>query len=290
MRPRRSVLYMPGSNERALEKAKTLAADSLILDLEDAVAPEAKDKARTQAGDAVRDGGFGRREVAIRINGLDTPYGLADLEMAATVRPDAILIPKVQTPDDINQVRAELAERPRGGPIQLWAMIETPLAILNIREIAAQAADEAAPLSCFVLGTNDLVKETRVRPGPDRMPLIPWLATTLAAGRAFGLDVIDGVYNNLHNQEGFRAECEQGRALGMDGKTLIHPGQIDICNEVFSPSPEEVEWARKVVAAFNLPENRDKGAIQVEGQMVERLHAESASRVIAIAELVANSG
>lgn len=289
MQPRRSVLYMPGSNARALEKAKTLPADSLILDLEDAVAPDAKEMARKQVSEAVRAGGFGRREVVIRINGLGTPYAEADLEAAAEAKPDAILVPKVQSPDDIARIRFHLAGRTGSATIPLWAMIETPLAILNIKEVAGAARDASTPLTCFILGTNDLVKETRVQPGADRMPLLSWLLMVVAAGRAFGIDVIDGVYNDLQNAGGFKAECEQGRALGMDGKTLIHPNQIEICNAAFSPSADEVAWSRRVVEAFTLPENAGKGAISLDGRMVELLHAEIAKRTLAIADAVSAS-
>ena len=283
MRPRRSVLYMPGSNARALEKAKTLAADALILDLEDAVAPDAKEVARKQVCDAVKAGGFGPREVTIRVNGLKTPYGPADFAAALEAKPDAILLPKVESPADL-----EGARRAAGtANIPLWAMIETPLAILNLKEIAAAAASPALPLTCFILGTNDLVKATRVKPQEDRTPLLAWLSLTVAAGRAFGVSVVDGVYNALSDEAGFHAECVQGRALGMDGKTLIHPNQIAVCNDVFSPSAEEVAAARKIVEAFDLPENKGKGAISLDGRMVELLHAEIARETLTLAEAIA---
>ena len=287
MRPRRSVLYMPGSNARALEKAKTLPADSLILDLEDAVAPEAKDMAREQVCGAVKAGGFGSREVIIRINGFATPYGGLDFVSALEAKPDAILLPKVETPGDLEHARISA---PSDCKIALWAMIETPLSIFNLKDIAKAAASLELPLTCFVLGTNDLIKATRVHPGADRLPLVAWLSLAVAAARAFGLTVVDGVYNAISDEAGFRAECVQGRALGMDGKTLIHPSQIAPCNEVFSPSAEEVASARKIVKAFALPENQGKGAISLDGRMVELLHAEIARQTLAIFEAIAAKG
>jgi citrate lyase subunit beta / citryl-CoA lyase len=287
MRPRRSVLYMPGSNARALEKAKTLPADALILDLEDAVAPGAKEMARTQVCEAVKAGGFGPREVVIRINGFATPYGLADFAAALDAKPDAILIPKVETPEDLEHARKNA---PSDCKIALWAMIETPLAIFNLKEIVQAAASAELPLTCFVLGTNDLVKATRAQMQADRLPVIAWLSLTVAAARACGLTVLDGVYNSLSDEAGLRAECLQGRALGMDGKTLIHPNQIAACNEVFSPSAEEIAAARKIADAFALPENQGKGAINLDGRMVELLHAEIARQTLAIAEAIAARG
>ncbi|HZV21105.1 MAG TPA: CoA ester lyase [Hyphomicrobiales bacterium] len=287
MRPRRSVLYMPGSNARAIEKAKTLPADALILDLEDAVAPDAKDVARSQVCKAVQEGGFGKREVAIRINGFATPYGPADFAAAIEAKPDAILLPKVEMPLVLEHARKNA---PADCKIALWAMIETPLAILNLKEIAEAAASAELPLTCFVLGTNDLIKAARIQPQADRMPLIAWLSLTVAAARAFGLSVIDGVYNSISDEAGFRAECLQGRALGMDGKTVIHPSQVGPCNEIFSPSQEEIAAARRIVEAFALPENRGKGAISLDGRMVELMHAEMARQTIAIAEAIAAAG
>jgi citrate lyase subunit beta/citryl-CoA lyase len=277
---------MPGSNSRAIEKAKTLAADALILDLEDAVASDAKESARAQVCEAVRAGGFGSREVAIRINGFSTSYGGDDFTAALAAKPDAILIPKVESAEDLLHARKTAAGVGTAPSSALWAMIETPLAILNLREIASAAASSSLPLTCFVLGTNDLVKATRVQAGKDRLALVTWLSMTVAAARAFGIAVIDGVYNSISDEEGLRAECVQGRMLGMDGKTLIHPNQIAPCNAVFSPSPEEVAAARKIVEAFALPENRGKGAISLDGRMVELLHAEIARETIAIAEAI----
>ncbi|MFO1150263.1 MAG: CoA ester lyase [Alsobacter sp.] len=289
VRPRRSVLYMPGSNARALEKARTLPADALILDLEDAVAPDAKELARRQVAEAVKSGGFGRREVIARVNGLDTPWGEADIKAVAAAGPDAVLVPKVSSPAHIARAANALAAAGAPEGTRLWAMMETPLAMLTAQAIASAAADPLNRLACFVMGTNDLAKETRARLVPGRAPMLPWLQTCLAAARAYGLDIIDGVYNTLSDEAGFLAECEQGRDLGFDGKTLIHPGQIAAANRVFAPSQEEVARARAIIAAFELPENRDKGAIQIDGRMAERLHAEMGRRTVAIAEAIAAS-
>ena len=278
IRPRRSVLYMPGSNARALEKARTLPADALILDLEDAVAPDAKEQARIQVGEAVRARAFGSREVVIRINALSTEWGNADLTAATESRPDAILLPKVSRADDLRQADARIS----GRGIALWAMIETPLAILNIASIA----NAGGVLACFVMGTNDLVKEMRGQHTPRRENLAPALALAVTAARANGLAIIDGVYNDIADLDGFRAACFQARAFGFDGKTLIHPSQLAICNEVFAPSRDEVEAARKIIAAFKRPENSGKGAIALDGRMVERLHAESARGTVALAEAI----
>ncbi|MBN9446061.1 MAG: CoA ester lyase [Bosea sp.] len=286
IRPRRSVLYMPGSNARALEKAREIAADALILDLEDAVAPEAKDLARTQVCDAVKAGGYGRRELVIRTNGLDTPWFDADLAAATEAAPDAILIPKVASPETLVEIGQRLVGLWAKPETQIWAMIETPLAILDCERIARAARDPSTRLACFVLGTNDLAKETRARFVPGRAPMLPWLTTAILAARAHGLDVIDGVYNDLKNEAGFLAECEQGRDLGFDGKTLIHPNQVGAANTVFAPETAELERARAIIAAFEQPENADKGAIQLDGRMVERLHAEMARRVVALAEAI----
>lgn len=285
VRPRRSALYMPGSNARALEKAKTLAADVVIFDLEDAVAPDAKELAREQVMAAVAGGGYGDRELVIRINGLDTPWGEEDLAKAVAAAPNAILIPKVSTVAQLTEVGKRLSSAPEA--IQVWAMIETPLAILNLREIAAAARDPSTRLSCFVLGTNDLAKETRADLVENRAAALYWLSATVTAARAYSIDVLDGVYNAFRDIEGFRRECLQGRQLGMDGKTLIHPDQIGPANEIFSPTAEEVEWARKILAAFSEPQNQGKGAINIDGRMVERLHAEMARRTVELAEAIA---
>jgi citrate lyase subunit beta/citryl-CoA lyase len=289
LRPRRSVLYMPGSNARALEKARTIAADALILDLEDAVAPDAKELARNQVAAAVKAGGFGRREVIIRVNGSGTPWGKDDMIAAAQAGPDAILVPKVSSPGDI--MMTAKAMRDAGAPdhTRLWAMMETPVAILNADSIVRTAMDPASRLAVLVMGTNDIAKETRARLTPGRPSMIAYLSICVAAARAHGADIIDGVYNDFSNEAGFRAECEQGRDLGMDGKTLIHPNQVAVCNEVFAPAEDEIAFARKIIDTFDLPENTSKGALQIDGKMVERLHADMARRTVAIAEAIAAS-
>lgn len=285
LRPRRSALYMPGSNVRALEKAKTLAADVIIMDLEDAVAPEAKETARDNIVAAVKGGGYGKREIVIRTNGLGTPWVDGDMAAAVSAAPDAIQVPKVSSAADVETLTAMVAKAPPS--LKIWAMIETPQAILNLHAIAAAAA-KGGRVSCFVMGTNDLVKETRAELDADRMSALYWLSATVTAARAYGLEVLDGVYNNFKDLEGFRRECRQGRTLGMDGKTVIHPDQIAIANEVFAPSESELAWSRKIIAAFDLPENRGKGAINLDGRMVELMHAEIARRTVAIANAIAS--
>jgi citrate lyase subunit beta/citryl-CoA lyase len=283
------MLYMPGSNARALEKAKTLAADGVIFDLEDSVAPDAKEAARHQVAEAVKAGGFGAREVVIRVNGIDTPWHAEDLAAAAHAAPDAILVPKVSSPDTLEQVGRRLLDMGTDHKTRVWAMIETPLAIFNILTIAAEARDSESRLSVLVMGTNDLAKDTRARLVPGRAPMLAWLSTCVAAGRIHGVDILDGVYNDLADSDGFAMECAQGVELGFDGKTLIHPNQIAPCNTAFSPSAEEVAQARKMIAAFDLPENRGKGVVSIDGRMVERLHAEMARRTVAIAEAIGSS-
>ena len=286
IRPRRSVLYMPGSNARALEKAKTLPADAVILDLEDSVAPDAKEAARQQVCDVVKAGGFGRREVFIRVNAVDTPWHADDLAAAAHAAPDAILVPKVSAPGTLEVIGQRLLDMGTNHKTKVWAMIETPLAIFNILSIAAEAKDSESRLSGFVMGTNDLAKDTRARLLPGRAPMLSWLSTCVAAARVHGIDILDGVYNDIGNSDGFQMECGQGVELGFDGKTLIHPNQIEACNKAFSPSAEEVAQARKFIAAFDLSENKGKGVVSIDGRMVERLHAEMARRTVAIAEAI----
>ena len=288
IRPRRSVLYMPGSNARAMEKARELPADAVIFDLEDAVAPDAKATARELIIQALKKGGFGNREVLVRINGLDTAWWLDDLAVAAA-GPDAVLVPKVSTPKELHQVAKHLVGVSAEARVRIWAMMETPLAMLNARDIAACALEPQTRLSGFVMGTNDLAKDTRARIVPGRAPMLPWLMNCVAAARAFGLDILDGVYNELGDADGFAAECRQAHELGFDGKTLIHPSQIAPCNTAFSPTGEEVAWARKIIAAFELPENKNKGVIQVDGRMVEILHADMARRTVAIADAIAQT-
>jgi citrate lyase subunit beta/citryl-CoA lyase len=286
IRPRRSVLYMPGSNARAIEKARTLPADAVILDLEDSVAPDGKAAARKQVMEAVIAGGFGTREVIVRINGLDTEWWLDDLNAVAKAKPDAVLVPKVSRPGHLEDVAERLVDISADHKIKVWAMMEMPLAMLNARDIAAAAKDVETRLSAFVMGTNDLAKDTRARITPGRAPMLPWLMGCVAAARAFGIDILDGVYNDLGNAEGFAQECAQARDMGFDGKTLIHPNQIEPCNVAFSPSDDDVALARKIIAAFGLPENKDKGVVQLDGRMVERLHADMARRTVAIAEAI----
>jgi citrate lyase subunit beta/citryl-CoA lyase len=285
IRPRRSVLYLPASNQRALEKAKTLPADALILDLEDSVAPGEKAVARTQLGLALAAGGYGRRELVVRVNDLAGPWGMEDIAMAARAEPHAILIPKVNGAADVARARAAICAANANARPKLWAMIETPMGILKAGEIGAGAKEQG--LDCFIIGTNDIVKETRASPANGRAALLPWLSQIVIAARAFGIDVIDGVYNDFSDKTGFLAECEQGKAMGMDGKTLIHPTQIGPCNELFSPAAADVEWSRRVIAAFRLPENDSRGVITVDGKMVERLHLAMAERLVALAEAAA---
>lgn len=287
VRPRRSVLYMPGSNQRALEKARTIDADALILDLEDAVAPDAKIEARERVCAAVKAGGYGRRELIIRVNALETPWGADDLFAAAEAQPDAILVPKVGRPGDIISAAKVLQAAHAADKTKLWAMMETPMAIINVRDIAAAGIEREHRLTCMVMGTNDLLKESRARALHNRFAVVPWLAMTIVAARAYGLEVLDGVYNDYKDEAGLREECEHGRTLGMDGKTLIHPSQVGPTNEIFSPTEEEVAWSRKIMAAFDLPDNAKKGVITVEGRMVERLHLVMAKRTVAIAEAIA---
>jgi citrate lyase subunit beta / citryl-CoA lyase len=289
-RARRSVLYMPGSNARAIAKARALPADAIILDLEDSVAPDAKVLAREQVVAAVREGGFGGRQVIIRVNSAQTPWAEDDLTAAIAARPDAILLPKVDGGGAIMQAARALRESGAPESVRLWAMMEMPLAILHAESIAATAADPAARLEALVMGLNDLAKETRARFTPGRSSMTAWMALCVAAARAHGCDIIDGVYNDLNNPEGFRCECEQGRDMGFDGKTLIHPGQIDVCNAIFSPEPSEIDNARAIIAAFAAPENHGKGVVQLNGRMVERLHAQMAQRTLAIAEAIAGRG
>ncbi len=284
IRPRRSALYMPGSNARALEKAREIAADVLILDLEDAVAPDAKVLARGQVAAAVKAGGYGRRELVIRVNAPETEWFEADVNAAIEAGPSAILVPKVADVETLDLIGRRLAVAGASVDIRIWAMIETPQAILDIERIARAARDRSTRLACLVLGLNDLAKETRARFVPGRAPMLGWMSQALLAARAHGLDILDGVYNNLSDEAGFLGECEQARDMGFDGKTLIHPGQVAVANTVFSPSTGEVESARAIIALFDMPENAGKGALQLNGRMVERLHAEMARRVVALSD------
>ncbi|MFN8624909.1 MAG: CoA ester lyase [Candidatus Binatia bacterium] len=282
-RPRRSVLYMPGSNARAQEKAKSLPADGLILDLEDAVAPDAKATAREQVCAAVRAGGYGRKELIIRVNGPDTPWFHDDLRAACAAGPDAILVPKVERATQVTTV-ADLMHR-QGAPTAtaIWCMMETPLGILHAEEIAGSSPR----LACLVMGTSDLTKDLHALHTPMRLPMLWSLSVCLLAARAFGLAIVDGVYLELQNAAGFRTACQQGLELGFDGKTLIHPNQVEPCNEVFAPSAADVEQARKIIAAFAEAQRAGKGVVVVDGKLVENLHVENAKRQVALAEAIA---
>ena len=286
IRPRRSLLFMPGSNARALEKARDLSADGLILDLEDAVAADAKMRARQQVAEAVAAKRFAGREVLIRLNGLDTPWWLEDIAMAGQAGPDGVVIPKVSSAADLRAVSEQLNSHDAAGSIRVWAMIETSLAILHAEEIAEAAHDSTTRLAGFVFGPNDIARETRIRMRPGRGAMIPLFTHCVLAARAHGLEILDGPYSDIANTAGFEEECAQARDLGFDGKTLIHPSQIAACNAAFTPPAEEVARARKIIEAFALPENASRGAIQLDGQMVERLHAEIARRTIAISDAI----
>lgn len=273
---------MPGSNLKALEKAKALPADVLLLDLEDSVAPEAKEAAREAVAGAVKAGGYGKREIIVRINALASPWGREDIAAAGAARPDGVLAPKVESGEEVITLDDAMTEAGFPEDASLWAMIETPRAILRLAEIAAAA--RATRLSAFVMGTNDLAKEMRAQPDPARTPFHAALALAVTAARAEGLSAIDGVYNDIANVAGFEAECRQGLMFGFDGKTLIHPSQLDVCNTVFAPTEEELARAHAVIAAFALPENAGKGVIKVDGKMTELLHLEEAKRVVAVAD------
>ena len=282
VRPRRSVLYLPSSNERALEKAKTLPVDALILDLEDAVAPDAKDAARENACAAVRSGEYGTRELTIRVNGIGTQWHDTDLAAAAAAGPDAIVVPKVSS---AGEVRALVAAMEAGGAperTRLWAMIETPVAVLHAEEVA-RASDR---LTCFVIGTNDLYKELGAHYRPGRAAIRTSLQLIALAARAGGVAVVDGVFNNVKDDAGFRDEAEQGRELGFDGKTLIHPGQVDVANEVYRPSPDEIADARAVIEAFEVAEAEGRGVATLNGRLIENLHVDTAKKVLATAAAI----
>jgi citrate lyase subunit beta / citryl-CoA lyase len=288
--PRRSLLFMPGSNARALEKARHLPADGIILDLEDSVGPDAKAVARDQIAKAVAARGFGKREVLIRTNSLDTPWWIDDVTMAGKARPDGILVPKISSVADLSAIADRLDAIGADPSIRVWAMIETARAVLHAEELAAASRDQRTRLAGFVFGPNDISRETRIRMRPGRAAMIPMITHCILATRAHGLEILDGPYSDFSDFNGFGQECAQARDLGFDGKTLIHPGQIEACNAIFTPPAEEIAQARKIIAAFERPENTARGAIQIDGQMVERLHAEMAQRTIAIADAIAAMG
>lgn len=282
-RPRRSVLYMPGSNARALEKGPTLPADGLILDLEDAVAPDAKALARRQVVEAVTAGGYGSREIVIRINGLDTPWGKDDIAAVSGTGADAVLVPKVESAEMVRRVEAALTEAGAAADMAIWCMMETPLGMLHAEAVAA-----AGPrVACLVMGTSDLAKDLHAHHTPDRLPFITGLGLCLLAARAHGLAILDGVHLDLADDEGFAAACRQGLELGFDGKTLIHPKTIEMANQVFAPSTAEVEWSRKIIAAHAEATVEGKGVVLVDGKLIEGLHVESARRLVALADAIA---
>jgi len=281
-RPRRSALYMPASNARAVEKARALPCDVVILDLEDAVAPEMKPQARAAAVAAVKAGGFGRREVAIRVNGLGTRWGADDLASAAEAGPDAIVVPKVNSAADVAAYDAALKAAP--AKTLLWAMIETCPAMFALAEIGAAAS--ATRLAGFVMGVNDLAKEMKARQTPGREAFLPFLSLSVAAARAHGLVILDGVHNEIDDLAALEAICRQGADFGFDGKSLIHPSHLQICNRAFAPPPDEVAWAGAVVAAFANPENEGKGALRVNGRLAEHLHLAEAQRLLALAAAI----
>ena len=282
-RPRRSVLYMPGSNTRAMEKARQLPADALILDLEDAVAPDAKAMARANVATAVRAGGYGRRELVVRVNGLATPWGYDDLTAAALMKVDAVLLPKVESADLVRQAEGLLAAAGAPPSLAIWCMMETPLAMLHAEEIAGSSPRVAA----LIMGTSDLAKDLHARHTRERLPMMTSLGLCLLAARAHRLAALDGVHLDLADDEGFAESCRQGRALGFDGKTLIHPKTIAAANEAFAPAPEEIEWARRVIAAHAEAAAAGKGVVLIDGKLIENLHVEDARRTVLLADQIA---
>lgn len=281
-RPRRSVLYMPGSNARALEKGRNLPADGLILDLEDAVAPEAKTLARTQILEALKTGGYGQRELIVRVNGMDTDRGRQDIAVMATSGADAILLPKVESAEMVQQAEALMLEAGAPQTMAIWCMMETPLGMLHVEQIAFSSPR----LGALVLGTSDLAKDLHAAHTRDRLGMITSLGLCLLAARAAGIAVIDGVHLDLDDDEGFANSCVQGLELGFDGKTLIHPRTIDVANDIFAPSKQEVEWSRKIIAAHAEAQKEGKGVIVVEGKLIENLHVEGARRLVTLADMI----
>jgi citrate lyase subunit beta/citryl-CoA lyase len=282
LRPRRSILYMPGANARALEKARGLAADGLILDLEDAVSPDAKEIARKQIVEAVTQGGYAPREVIVRVNGLNTPWGMGDVAAVANIGADAILFPKVESPEQVHAAVTALDKAGAPANLPVWMMAETPRGILRIDAIAGSHER----LAVIVMGTSDLAKETRVRHTPDRIGFVAALSLCVMAARAHGLDIVDGVYLDLSSEEGFRAACEQGRDMGFDGKTLIHPKQLEAANTVFAPAAKDIENAQVIIEAWERARAEGKGVAVVNGKLIENLHVEEARRVLALAEAI----
>jgi len=282
VRPRRSVLYMPGANTRALEKARTLPADALIFDLEDAVAPDAKEAARANVVAAAQSKAYGKREIAIRCNGLGTPWGKGDIAAIAKSGADAVVVPKVESAAEVASVVGLLDAAGAPASMAVWAMMETPKGILRAEEVAGSHPR----LTLFIMGTNDLVKDMRARHTPMRLPMVTALGLGMLAARAHGLTILDGVYNDIKDEEGFRAVCQQGLEMGFDGKTLIHPSQVEPCNEVFAPSASELEMAARIVTAFKAAQAEGKGVVTVDGRMIENLHVEQAERALALASAI----
>ena len=282
LRPRRSVLYMPGANERALTKAEDLPADALILDLEDAVAPDAKAEARDRVCEAVASDRYGGREVTIRVNGIGTPWHDADLRAVAAAGPAAVVVPKVDSADAVHAIEKGLEAGGAPDRTAIWAMIETPTAMLHAEEVS-RASDR---MTVLVMGTNDLAKELRAEHVPGRQPLLAGLGLSLLAARATGKVILDGVYNDIKDAEGFEAECVQGRQMGFDGKTLIHPSQLEPCNRVFAPDPDALERAGRIIAAFEEAEAEGRGVVTVDGRMIENLHVDQARRTLALAAAI----
>ncbi len=290
LRPRRSALFIPGANARALEKCRSIAADVLILDLEDSVAPDRKNTARDAIAAMVTELTTGRREIVVRINGLDTPWIARDIAAMASARPDAILVPKLSRTDDIRRTRAALAAAHAPKTVNLWAMIETPAAVLNASAMAAIAAMPAPAVTCYVVGTNDLAAALGATIRPGRAAMLPHIAQVVVAARAHGLAVLDGTFNDLDDVQGLAEECRQGCDLGMDGKTVIHPNQVPVANAAFGPSQQDLAWSRRVIEAFAAEENAGKGVITVDGQMVERLHERTARRTLELADAILAMG
>ena len=285
LRPRRSVLYMPSSNERALDKAKSIPCDALIFDLEDAVAPDAKEQARTNAVAAARSGEYGNREITIRCNGLDTPWGADDLAAAAMSGAASVVIPKVGSVAYLDEISARLDAAGAPAEMTIWAMVETPTAIMDIRSIAAHPR-----VNVLVMGNNDLAKELRTGVLPERTPLLPALAMALLGAREAGKVILDGVYNDVRDADGFLVEARQGKSMGFDGKTLVHPSQVEPANTVWAPSEDEIDFSRRVIAAFEAAEGEGRGVMTVDGRMVENLHVENAKRILAVADAIAALG
>ncbi|MEP0336901.1 MAG: CoA ester lyase [Alphaproteobacteria bacterium] len=282
IRPRRSVLYMPGSNARALEKGRSLAADGLILDMEDAVAPDAKQTARDQITATIAEGGYGGRELIVRTNGLDGPWGEDDLKAAANMGADAVLLPKVESKAMVDQAIAILDGAGAPADLPIWAMMETPLGMLHAEEIAFSSPR----LQCLVMGTSDLAKDLRAQHTPDRIPFMTSLGLCILAARAAKIAILDGVHLDLADDDGFMASCRQGRELGMDGKTLIHPKTIAMANEAFSPSEDEIAWSKRIIEAHAEAEKEGKGVVLVDGKLIENLHVEGAKQMVAMADAI----